>query len=101
VVKSDVPIDFALQQNYPNPFNPTTSIRFQLPFDSKVDLRVFNVLGQTVAVLTDKTEQAGYKSVDWNAGNLASGIYFYRLDATPLTDPTKSFVQVKKLLLLK
>jgi len=96
-----LPTKFALEQNYPNPFNPTTTLRYQLPTESRVRLNIYNVLGQVAQTLVDGVESAGHKSVEWNANNLASGLYFYRLSATSTSDPTKSFTQVKKMLLLK
>ncbi|MBI3193681.1 MAG: T9SS type A sorting domain-containing protein, partial [Ignavibacteriae bacterium] len=97
----NVPKEFALEQNYPNPFNPVTVIRYQLPVDATVTLKVFNVLGQEVKTLVDETQDAGYMSVEWNAGNFASGVYFYRLEAVSASDPNRSFADVKKLLLLR
>lgn len=85
---------FALYQNYPNPFNPVTTIRYQLPQASHLNLRIYNVLGQVIATLVDGVEQAGYKSVEWNAGNVPSGVFFYRLQAG-------NYIQTKKLILLK
>jgi hypothetical protein len=96
-----VPTQFALEQNYPNPFNPTTSIRYALPVDSKVTLRIYNILGQEVATLENGIESSGYRSIQWNATNYASGVYFYRLEASGVADASKSFVQVKKLVLVK
>jgi len=75
-----VPTQFALSQNYPNPFNPATTISFELPTASRVSLRVFNALGQEVAVLVDEEKKPGVYEVRWNT-NLPSGIYFYRLQA--------------------
>jgi len=66
-----------------------------------VKLKIFNVLGQVVATLRDEEESAGYKQIEWNSSAVASGIYFYRLDATSTNDASKSFTQVKKMLLLK
>jgi len=66
-----------------------------------VILKVFNTLGQEIAVLIDGVENPGYKFVEWNASNVASGMYFYRLDATGVSDPSKSFRQVKKMILLR
>ena len=91
---NSVPKEFCLYQNYPNPFNPSTTIKFGLQSDSKVTLEVFNTIGQKVATLVNEQMSAGYHQVVFNAGNLASGIYFYRLQ-------TNGFVSVKKLLLLK
>ena len=71
--------DFALEQNYPNPFNPETNIRFAVPKTAAVQLAVFNARGQEVARLVDGTMAAGTYVVDWNAADLASGVYFYTL----------------------
>jgi hypothetical protein len=101
MVMSGLPKEFALYQNYPNPFNPLTVIRYSLPVNSVVSLKVYNVLGQVVATLADEAQSAGYKTAEWNASNFASGVYFYRLEATSISDPNKSFTQVKKSLLLK
>ena len=100
-LKRGIPTQFALEQNYPNPFNPTATIQYQLPTDSRVTLKIYNVLGQLVQTLVDGVQSASYQSVEWNAGSAASGIYFYRLEATSTSDPTKSFTQVKKMLMLK
>ena len=89
-----IPSAFALLQNYPNPFNPTTTISYQLPAQSHVTLRVYDVLGREVETLVNRVEQPGYKSVTFDGGNLASGMYFYRLQAGDQA-------AVKKFLLLK
>ena len=91
---SGVPTEFSLMQNYPNPFNPTTSIRFALPKESSVTLKVFNMLGQEVASLIQGTMAAGFHKVEFNASKLNSGMYIYRIEAG-------SFVSVKKMLLMK
>ncbi len=83
-----------LEQNYPNPFNPSTTIKYDLPRDSRVSLKLFNILGQEVATLVNEEQKAGYRSVDWNASNYASGVYFYRLEAG-------GFSSVKRMLLVK
>lgn len=77
-----VPSRFTLQQNYPNPFNPTTTIGYQIPKDGDVQLTVFNLLGQEVATLVDEFQVAGAHSIQWNAMNVPSGTYFYRLRST-------------------
>jgi hypothetical protein len=92
---------YALGQAYPNPFNQSTTIQYQLPSDSRGSLRIYNLLGQVVSTLVDQTESAGYKQVNWNASSFASGIYFYRLEATRVADPSKVFTQVKKAVLIK
>lgn len=90
----ELPQEIKLHQNYPNPFNPITTIRYSLPKSSQVRLSIFNVLGQHVAVLVDEMQEAGYKSVEFHASQLTSGVYFYRLQAG-------TFVETKKLLLMK
>lgn len=89
-----VPFSFELAQSYPNPFNPSTMIRYNIPERARVVLKVFNVLGKEVATLVDEIQDSGSKSVRFDAGGLASGLYFYRLQAG-------GFVDVKKTLLLK
>jgi hypothetical protein len=100
-LSSGLPKDYVLEQSYPNPFNPITMIRYQLPMDSRINLKLYNLLGQTVTILANEIQRAGYKQVEWNARNFASGIYFYRLEAISVTDPSKTFTNVKKTLLLK
>ena len=88
------PTTFALHQNYPNPFNPSTTIRFQLPTQAHVTLKVFDLLGREVAMLVNELKQPAAYSVQWNAGGMASGVYFYQLQSG-------SWVDVKKLILLR
>ena len=76
---SDIPAGFGLQQNYPNPFNPTTTVPFALAADGRVRLEVFDITGRRLAVLLDEFRQAGFYEVSWNAGQVASGIYIYRM----------------------
>ena len=92
--KQDIPLAFRLYQNYPNPFNPTTTIEYQIPNQSHVVLKVYDILGNQVAVLVNKDESAGRYTVNFNASKLSSGVYFYRIEAG-------KFVQSKKLILLK
>lgn len=89
-----VPTEFSLGQNYPNPFNPSTTITLALPRDARVSLEVYNTLGQKVAQLVDATLSAGYHSVTFDASQLASGVYLYRMTAG-------DYVATKKLLLMK
>jgi len=97
--KATIPQSFALHQNYPNPFNPTTTFLFELPLQSLVSLKVYNLLGQEVAVLRDNQMlDAGQHEILFDSRNLASGVYFYRLTAQ---SSEQSFVDVKKMILLK
>jgi hypothetical protein len=88
------PQGFVLSQNYPNPFNPTTQISYILPKDGHVKLEIYNLLGQKVGTLVDEYQQAGQKTVNWEAKDLSSGIYFYKLTAGDLT-ATKKMVLTK------
>jgi hypothetical protein len=83
-----------LYQNYPNPFNPTTTIEFDLPKTSEVTLKVFNILGEEVATLLSASLLSGSHSVEWDASNLASGVYLYRLQAG-------DFIDTRKMVLMK
>lgn len=94
VQKVEVPKQFVLEQNYPNPFNPSTTIKYGLPRAGKVVLEIYDVIGQRVKVLVDGEKSAGYHEVRFNAENLASGVYFYRLSAG-------SFTRVNKMILIK
>ncbi|MGE5861383.1 MAG: T9SS type A sorting domain-containing protein [Ignavibacteria bacterium] len=98
--ESLLPKVYALSQNYPNPFNPSTSIRFSLPFDSRIKISVYNALGELVAHLADKIEQAGNYDVTWNASGISSGLYIYTIEAEPLKGGS-TFKSVKKMMLLK
>ncbi len=98
-----VPANYVLNQNYPNPFNPKTVISFQLPVVSKVELVVYDILGREVAVLVNEQKAPGTYSASFDGIGLASGIYVYRLHATPAVAGSGhgEFVMAKKLLLLK
>lgn len=91
---STIPTDFSLQQNFPNPFNPSTKIRFDLPFSSEVSLTVYDYLGREVKQLINGIKQAGAYEIEFDASNLASGIYFYTLK-------TGSNITTKKMTLIK
>jgi Secretion system C-terminal sorting domain len=92
--EQNVPLVFSLSQNYPNPFNPTTLIRYTLAKQGPVSLKVYNALGQEVAVLVEGVQQAGEYQMRLDAGTLASGTYFYRLN-------TDEFTSSKKLIVLR
>ncbi len=91
---TEIPQDFTLSQNYPNPFNPTTNINFAVKEAGVVKMYIFNSIGQEVAVLVNEHLAAGTYTVDFNAGSLTSGIYFYRMVA-------KNFTETKKMVLVK
>jgi hypothetical protein len=93
-LNTGIPEGFKLSQNYPNPFNPSTNIKFDIPENNNVTLKVYNVHGQEVAVLANGEYTAGSYMVNWNATGIASGVYFYTIQAG-------SFTQTKKLLLVK
>jgi hypothetical protein len=88
------PKEFKLEQNYPNPFNPTTKIQYQLPQNAKVTLKVYDILGSEIATLINEEQEAGYKEVQFNGNNIASGMYVYRLQV-------ENYVSVKKMMLVK
>ncbi len=91
---SETPTKVALLQNYPNPFNPSTVIRYQLPVSSHITLKIYDVLGREIVTLVDEIQDAGFKSVEFDATTIPSGIYFYRLQVG-------NFTETKKLLLLR
>lgn len=88
------PVDFVLEQNYPNPFNPSTTIAYGIPVKSHITLKVYNALGKEVVTLVNEEQAPGTYQVVFNEANLASGVYFYKLQ-------TNNFTAVKKLMLLK
>jgi subtilisin-like proprotein convertase family protein len=93
-----VPGMFALDQNFPNPFNPSTQITYHVPSAARVRLTIFDLLGREVAMLVDEDRPAGTYRVTWRAAGVASGVYFYRLDART---ENGNFVDVKRMLLLR
>jgi hypothetical protein len=102
---STMPLSYTLEQNYPNPFNPSTQITFSLPVLSNVTLTVYNLLGQEVAVLINSVTPPGSHAVEWNGKDgtgrsIASGVYFYRLQASSVSGE-ESFSSVKRMVLVK
>ncbi len=99
---SGVPGSFTLRQNYPNPFNPTTKFSFVIGHSSLVTIKVYDILGKEVAtVLNNRKYEIGSYEIPFDASRLASGIYFYRLEAVTVGNPNNSFTQVKKMVLIK
>ena len=90
----DRPDRYILEQNYPNPFNPITTIGYALPRSGEATLIVYNLRGEELASLVDSKQTEGNHEVTWDASNVASGLYFYRLQA-------RDFVQTRKMRLLK
>jgi len=91
---SQLPSDFALVGNYPNPFNAQTVIEYQLPMSSTVKLEVYNLLGSRVTTLVNGQQEAGYKSITWDASEVSSGIYFYKLTAG-------NYIETRRMMLVK
>jgi len=96
----EIPVEYNISQNYPNPFNPSTTIKYGLPLQSHVKINVYNTLGQLVTRLVDSDITAGYHEVNFNASSLASGVYFYSIQAEAI-DGSKNFQIVKKMMLVK
>jgi hypothetical protein len=93
-ISTNIPNDFMLWQNYPNPFNPVTNIKFDVPYSSAVKLTVYDVTGRVIDELVNDVLNAGTYNADWNANNVSSGIYFYRIE-------TIDFSETKKMVLIK
>lgn len=93
-IGSEIPNEYILEQNFPNPFNPLTNIVYSIPKNTKVSLKVYDIRGVLVATLADEIQTAGVYFVQFDGSNLASGIYFYKLE-------TEDFVSVKKMSLIK
>lgn len=93
-VNLQMPKEYKLEQNFPNPFNPTTSINYSIPKSGLVTLKVYNVFGQEVSTLVNEVKNNGNYSIDFNASNLSSGVYYYELTSG-------NFVQTKRMMLIK
>jgi flagellar hook assembly protein FlgD len=94
-----MPDQFKIHQNYPNPFNPVTTIRYDLPENSMVNITIYDMLGKQVTTLINKNQDAGYKSITWDATNdygkpVSAGIYLYQIHAG-------EYISTKKIVLLK
>jgi len=93
-ISTEIPSAYSLEQNYPNPFNPTTKISFQLPVAGFSSLKIFDITGKEVATLVNEKLNAGTYTVDWNASDFPSGIYFYKLQ-------TEGFTETRRMALIK
>ena len=94
-----IPTVYALKDNYPNPFNPVTTLRYDLPENSMVNITIYDMLGREVKTMINQTQEAGYRSVIWDATNdygkpVSAGIYLYQIQAG-------EYMQTKKMVLLK
>ncbi len=98
-VNYTIPVEFNLSQNYPNPFNPSTKIKFSLAADSKVSIKVYNLLGQQIAVLLSGEYEAGRHEINFDAASMSSGIYFYVINAAGKNG--NNFTSTKKMTLMK
>jgi len=97
--ENERPHSFNLKQNYPNPFNPTTTINYQLPVQSKVELTIYDLLGEKIRILVKENQRPGFYVVQWDGKNLngaqsPSGLYFYQVKS-------EKFTQTKRMLLLR
>ncbi len=98
--EKELPKAYILRQNFPNPFNPTTTIRYELPKDARVSIKIYDILGREVITLADEVQDAGFKSVVWSASAVASGVYMVRLEAKP-ADRSPAYVSTRKMIVLK
>ncbi|MCK5085889.1 MAG: right-handed parallel beta-helix repeat-containing protein, partial [Melioribacteraceae bacterium] len=98
--ENKIPENFFLSQNYPNPFNPATTLDYSIPTTSNVRIEIFNILGQRVALLINQIQGAGYKSVKWEAGRFASGVYILRMSAQAINN-REQFYNSRKMILLR
>lgn len=92
--QGDLPVEYSLYQNYPNPFNPSTTIKYQIPKEGLVTLKIYDILGREVRTLVNEFENTGRYRVEFNSTALSSGVYIYRLIAG-------DYISTKKMLLLK
>ena len=93
-VEVSLPLEYSLEQNFPNPFNPTTTIRYAIPEDNFVSIKLYDVLGNEVITLVNEQQQAGRYEMLFNASSIASGVYYYQITSG-------NFNQTRKLVLMK
>ncbi|HDY75240.1 MAG TPA: T9SS type A sorting domain-containing protein, partial [Candidatus Marinimicrobia bacterium] len=105
--ETGIPESFALHQNYPNPFNPVTTLRYDLPEQSFVQIMIYDILGREVRNLVNRIEEPGFKSIIWNGKNdagqtLGAGVYFYKIQALQQDGgQAGDYIQTNKMILLK
>lgn len=92
IPEEPIPTSFSMSQNYPNPFNPTTTISYQLPISQFVNLSIYNIQGLLIETLVNDYKKAGIYSLKWNAKNVGSGLYFYRIEAGEYTETKKCLI---------
>jgi len=100
-LQTTIPNDYLLYQNYPNPFNPSTKIKYSVPQSSNVVIKIFDILGNEIAILVNEEKAIGTYELTWYASSLPSGVYFYKLQAVPTGRQAGSFVVTKKMVLMK
>lgn len=100
-VEIELPSVYSLEQNYPNPFNPSTKIKYHIPYDGRVTIKIFDILGNEVMTLLDEEKAAGSYELEFNASNLPSNVYFYRMQSTPVGGQAGNFSDVKKMIMIK
>ncbi|HVO75809.1 MAG TPA: T9SS type A sorting domain-containing protein, partial [Ignavibacteriaceae bacterium] len=94
------PKEYFLYQNYPNPFNPSTTIRYAVPLESKVEITIFDMLGEIIELFHEGIKEKGMHEIQWEPKNLSSGVYFYSVNAKS-TDGKQSYLKTQKMLLMK
>ena len=99
--EANIPTGFKIEQNYPNPFNGLTTFTFSLPEESKVELRIFNIIGEEISCLLNDSREVGTYKIIWDASNISSGVYIYRFRAISVHDPKIFFLDGRKLLYVK
>ena len=101
ILSTNNPVVFKLYDNYPNPFNPLTQIKFDIPKQSNVTIKVFDILGKEVMTLVNEIKEAGYHSINFDGSNISSGVYFYRINFCKAGSSAIPFSDVKKMVLIK
>jgi hypothetical protein len=98
---NEIPGEFELYNNYPNPFNPSTDIRFDIPVNSNVKITVYDINGRIVDILVDNYFTAGKYEIRWEAKDISSGLYLYKIEAKSINKETDEFIKIKKMVFIK